>query len=143
MAIVDDETIAELNWQYFVIAARPTYLAFLLEDCGHWKAKWSSAPRPPLAAAPDYGWMPHDELLLYVIHGTLHLSGHDDTHRAAAGRNAEQLESDILQGLGITRKNEQLDLAPHSAALLDLARRHSACRRSRPARRCPNSLRPN
>jgi probable rRNA maturation factor len=26
-----------------------------------------------------YGWTAEDELLLYVIHGTLHLVGYDDT----------------------------------------------------------------
>jgi len=31
------------------------------------------------AQAPRYGSLPQDELLLYVIHGTLHLVGFDDT----------------------------------------------------------------
>ena len=35
--------------------------------------------------ARRYGWTPHDELLLYVVHGLLHLVGYDD----AAGRRAE------------------------------------------------------
>ena len=30
------------------------------------------------AVAPKYGWSAADELLLYVIHGTLHLVGYDD-----------------------------------------------------------------
>src|SRR5947209_17588936 len=41
--------------------------------------------------APRYGWTVDDELLLYVIHGTLHLVGHDDTttEAKAAMRQAE------------------------------------------------------
>jgi len=31
-----------------------------------------------MASAEKYGWRAHDELLLYVIHGCLHLTGHDD-----------------------------------------------------------------
>ena len=42
-----------------------------------------------LRTAPRYGWPPHDELLLYVVHGTLHLVGHDDRTPGLAGRNAE------------------------------------------------------
>ena len=48
------------------------------------KAKSSSAatwqPRPP----PRCGWPAEDELLLYVIHGTLHLVGYDDQEPADA-----------------------------------------------------------
>ena len=42
-------------------------------------------------SAPDYGWSTAEELLLYLIHGALHLTGmddHDDPGRLAM-RNAE------------------------------------------------------
>ena len=29
-------------------------------------------------SATKYGWSPNDELLLYIVHGTLHLTGYDD-----------------------------------------------------------------
>ncbi len=51
-----------------------------------------------LRAAPQYGWPPHDELLLYVIHGTLHLVGHDDASPAMQRRDAEA-ETHVLKNL--------------------------------------------
>ena len=41
--------------------------------------------------ALDYGWPAEDELLLYVIHGTLHLAGHRDKadDEVVAMRDAE------------------------------------------------------
>ena len=42
--------------------------------------------------APRYGCTPEDELLRYVIHGTLHLVGHDDAtpRKRAAMRRQER-----------------------------------------------------
>ena len=56
-----------------------------------------------LRIAPQYGWPPHDELLLYVIHGTLHLVGHDDTSPALRAE-MQKRETAVLDKLGITRK---------------------------------------
>jgi probable rRNA maturation factor len=79
VAVVDDARIAALNEQYLGIASPTDVLSFTLE---------SSAPRlegqlvlsaeTAAAAAPRYGWPPGDELLLYAVHGTLHLAGYDD-----------------------------------------------------------------
>jgi probable rRNA maturation factor len=44
-------------------------------------------------AAQRFGWSSDDELLLYVVHGTLHLVGYDDTNPPARSemRSKEQL----------------------------------------------------
>tara|TARA_A100001391_G_scaffold2852_1_gene2535 strand:+ start:3165 stop:3641 length:477 start_codon:yes stop_codon:yes gene_type:complete len=51
-----------------------------------------------IAQAPDAGWSIAEELLLYVIHGTLHLVGFDDIADAdrAAMRNAESKALSLL-----------------------------------------------
>ena len=56
-----------------------------------------------LRSAPRYGWPPHDELLLYVVHGTLHLVGYDDADHGLRAE-MEERESEILKKLGITRR---------------------------------------
>ena len=51
--------------------------------------------------APHYGWTTDDELLLYVIHGCLHLVGHDDTTPDAA-KAMREAEARQLEALGLT-----------------------------------------
>ena len=53
-----------------------------------------------MAATRGGGWAPDDELLLYVIHGALHLAGYDDqTEEQRAVMYAR--ESEILRQLGV------------------------------------------
>jgi probable rRNA maturation factor len=53
-----------------------------------------------LRRAPEFGWPPHQELTLYLVHGLLHLCGYDDTTP-----REEQLmrrrESEVLALLGL------------------------------------------
>lgn len=51
--------------------------------------------------AAHYGWPAADELLLYVVHGALHLVGYDDTTPDAAARMRQQ-ERVILDTFGLT-----------------------------------------
>ena len=48
-----------------------------------------------LACAPQYGSTPEEELLLYVIHGVLHLVGYDDT-TAKARTKMRKMEKHYL-----------------------------------------------
>jgi probable rRNA maturation factor len=50
--------------------------------------------------APQYGWSTDEELLLYVIHGALHLVGYDDTTDAAR-RRMRSGERFYLERMGI------------------------------------------
>jgi probable rRNA maturation factor len=103
LAVVDDDTIARLNWQYLRHRGPADVLSFLLDDRDGLEGEVIVGAETALRAAPRYGWPPHDELLLYVIHGMLHLVGYDDrTPRQQA--KMQQREREILEGLGITRK---------------------------------------
>jgi len=103
VAVVDDETIARLNWQYLRHRGPADVLSFLLDQSDGLEGEVIVGAQTALRAAPHYGWPPHDELLLYIIHGTLHLVGHDDASPALRGE-MQKRETEILEKLGITRR---------------------------------------
>ena len=80
LAVVDDPTMARLNEQYLKHEGPTDVLSFLLEREGH-TLEGEVVVGAPTAQrqALSYGWSAENELLLYVIHGTLHLVGYDDT----------------------------------------------------------------
>jgi probable rRNA maturation factor len=92
IAVVDDSTIHALNRQYLGHDEPTDVLSFLLERDGeHLEGEVIVSADTALRAAKEFGWGVHDELLLYVIHGTLHLIGYDDQSddERAAMRAAE------------------------------------------------------
>lgn len=92
VAIVDDPTIAQLHERFLGDPSPTDVLTFVMEDTPRkLEADVVVGADTALAAAEEYGWSPSDELLLYVIHGVLHLVGYDDTtpQRLAAMRAAE------------------------------------------------------
>ena len=101
LAVVDDATIHYLNRQYLQLDSATDVLSFLLEDGpdgleGEVVVSADTAAAQSIAA----GWSLADELLLYVIHGTLHLAGfndHDSNGRLAM-RTAER---SYLERLGV------------------------------------------
>lgn len=81
IAIVDDPTIHKLNVQYLDHDYETDVLSFVLtaDESRSWLegeviASYDTARR----VAAELGWEVMDELLLYLIHGTLHLIGMDD-----------------------------------------------------------------
>lgn len=95
IAIVDNETIHELNQRYLQHDYATDVLSFLLES----EIDPEALPIPKSAPrgagkrlegdiivsaemakelAVKYKWQPIDELTLYVVHGLLHLCGYDD-----------------------------------------------------------------
>jgi probable rRNA maturation factor len=79
LAIVDDETIHSLNVQYLQHDYPTDVISFVLEQAaGHLEGEVIVSADMAATVAQEYGWPAQDELLLYVIHGTLHLVGYDD-----------------------------------------------------------------
>jgi len=79
VAVVDDPTIEQLNRRYLSHDGPTDVLSFVLERSaerleGEVVVSGDTAGR----TAPRFAWSAADELLLYVIHGTLHLVGFDD-----------------------------------------------------------------
>jgi probable rRNA maturation factor len=101
VAIVDDEAIHELNRQFLSHDYPTDVLSFPLEDApprieGEIIVSADTAER----CASDAGWTPSDELLLYVIHGALHLAGFRDKEPAQAAVMRAR-EAAALASLGV------------------------------------------
>ena len=80
IALVDDRAIQELNRRYLGHDCATDVLSFVLErSAEHLDGQVVASAETARNEAARYGWSPEDELLLYVIHGTLHLVGYDDT----------------------------------------------------------------
>ncbi|MCH7687919.1 MAG: rRNA maturation RNase YbeY [Planctomycetes bacterium] len=99
LAFVDNETIRNLNRQYLNHDYDTDVLSFLLE-CdvaagGDATPQDTSQPGPrglgkriegevvisaetAVLAAAQYAWSPRNEIMLYLVHGLLHLAGYDD-----------------------------------------------------------------
>ena len=79
VAIVDDSTIHELNRAHLEHDYPTDVLSFQLERTssyleGEIVVSWDTACR----SAAEYGWSSTSVLLLYVVHGALHLVGYED-----------------------------------------------------------------
>src|SRR5947207_15077919 len=82
IAVVSDERMRELNRQYLQHDYATDVLSFVLA-----RDERTKSLDGEIIASSDYaareairfGWTMDDELLLYIIHGCLHLIGHDDT----------------------------------------------------------------
>jgi probable rRNA maturation factor len=103
LAVVDDETIARLNWQYLRHRGPADVLSFVLDESDGLEGEVIVGAGTAVRNAPQYGWRPHDELLLYVVHGTLHLVGQDDVSPALRSE-MQKRETAVLEALGIMRK---------------------------------------
>lgn len=105
VAIVDDPTIHQLNREFLQHDYATDVLSFALEDQpprleGEIVVSIDTARR----CAAEFGWPADDELLLYVIHGALHLAGHRDKQPEAAEAMRAH-EATILDELGVQRSS--------------------------------------
>lgn len=99
VAIVDDRTIHDLNRRFLDHDWPTDVLSFVLEESpAALVGEIIISADTAASQASEYGWSPADELLLYIVHGTLHLVGYDDKladeaeeMRAAEGRYLERL----------------------------------------------------
>ncbi|MFO0817508.1 MAG: rRNA maturation RNase YbeY [Pirellulales bacterium] len=81
IAIVDDPTIHRLNRQYLAHDYPTDVLSFVLDSSDEPRSLEGEvivSADTAIRSAESYGWQAEDELLLYVVHGTLHLAGYDD-----------------------------------------------------------------
>jgi probable rRNA maturation factor len=115
IAIVDDATIHELNRRYLDHDSPTDVLSFVLEaGSGQLEGEVIASAETAAREAVNFGWSADDELLLYVIHGTLHLVGHDD--RAPESRAAmRQAERRYLALVGLKPRCAPTGDAPTAA----------------------------
>jgi probable rRNA maturation factor len=109
IAVVDDPTMQDLNRRYLQHDYPTDVLSFLLEQRpGSVEGEVVVSADTAADRCHSYGWSPDDELLLYVIHGALHLAGYDDgdaDQRAAMRRREEH----FLSRFGLVPHDDQAD----------------------------------
>jgi probable rRNA maturation factor len=100
VAVVDDATIHRINRQFLEHDYPTDVLSFVLEGPPHLEGEIIASLETARREAAEVGWSPDDELLLYAVHGALHLAGLRDKEPAesAAMRAAERA---ILKRLGV------------------------------------------
>lgn len=95
VAIVSSDDIAEHNRRFLLHRGPTDVISFDLSDASipGVSAQIIASAQVAKRQAPTHGTKPKDELLLYVVHGLLHVMGYDDTAvRAAARMSARQDE---------------------------------------------------
>jgi probable rRNA maturation factor len=109
IAVVDDREIHALNRRHLNHDYPTDVLSFLLDrDGDRLEGEIIVSADTAQAAAPRFGWSPSDELLLYVIHGALHLVGYDD-HTPEDQVEMRRQESAMLAKFGKSPHNETGD----------------------------------
>ncbi len=109
VAVVDDAAIHQLNRRHLRHDYPTDVLSFLLEREGppglrrarRIEGEIVVSAEMALRRAGEFGWHPAWELLLYVVHGTLHLCGYDD-RTARDRRRIRDRERAVLQNWGMT-----------------------------------------
>jgi probable rRNA maturation factor len=106
IAIVGDERMHALNREYLEHDYPTDVLSFVLEhDLAAKTIEGQIIASADYAAreAARYGWQTDDELLLYVIHGCLHLVGHDD-HTEEGKQAMRAAEANYLTLFGLEHR---------------------------------------
>lgn len=85
VALVDDPAIHEVNREFLGHDYPTDVISFVLNaeaddatPSRHLEAELIVSTQTAAREAAQHGWSAADELLLYVVHGTLHLCGYDD-----------------------------------------------------------------
>lgn len=102
LALVDDATIAELNARYRHRAGPTDVLSFDLAESGAQMLEGQVVVSLDAARreARQRNHSLEAEVLLYCLHGTLHLLGYDDVE-AEEARRMHQVEDGLLTELGL------------------------------------------
>lgn len=107
VAVVDDSAIHALNAEFLSHDYPTDVLSFVLEESAvALEGELVVSSETALREAAEAVWAPGDELLLYVIHGALHLVGYDDQNLEAR-RRMLAAELATLSQLGVTLPADQ------------------------------------
>jgi probable rRNA maturation factor len=111
IALVDDPTIHDLNRRFLNHDEPTDVLSFVLDDADGLEGDVIVSVETAIRSAAHYHWPAADELLLYVIHGTLHLVGYDDLDPVSRAEMRSR-EQHYLAALGLQPKYDQPIEAP-------------------------------
>jgi probable rRNA maturation factor len=106
IALITDQRMHALNRQYLQHDYPTDVLSFVLnrdERAKSLDGEIIASSDYAVREAIRYGWTTDDELLLYIIHGCLHLVGYNDT--TAKGKAAMRAaEATYLEHFGLTHR---------------------------------------
>lgn len=103
IAIVDDATIHRLNNEFLRHDYPTDVLSFVLELAdGYLEGELILGAEQAVRIGAEHGWPGEHELLLYAIHGALHLVGHDDQDEASC-RQMRAAENRYLASCGLVQ----------------------------------------
>jgi len=100
LAVIDDPSMHRLNRQHLQHDYPTDVLSFVFEAEDTLEGEVIVSADTAKRVAIEYEWLAESELLLYFIHGTLHLVGHDD-HEDDARQIMRDKESHYLKSIGI------------------------------------------
>jgi probable rRNA maturation factor len=101
IAVVNDKTIHDINRQFLNHDESTDVISFVLDQQGKSiDGEIVLSADTAASAAKEIGWSAQEEMLLYVIHGALHLTGYDDV-KPAARRQMRSREKHYLAKIGV------------------------------------------
>ena len=109
LAIVDDATIHDLNRRYLQHDYATDVLSFALERSDErLDGEVIVSSETAVSQSRRWGWTAEDELLLYVIHGMLHLIGEEDS-TSVQREKMRRREGECLSRFGLKPHWEEMD----------------------------------
>lgn len=117
IAVVDDAKMHELNLRYLNHDYATDVLSFRLDDDGEECLEGEIIVSIDTAEreALEYGWKRENELLLYVIHGALHLVGYNDSEMKDR-KAMREAEASHLARFGLAPRYDDALADPHAEA---------------------------
>ena len=102
VVLVDSDTIQLFNKDFLKHDYPTDVISFPMEErTGYLEGEVLACTQIAKERAGEFCWTPREELLLYVVHGVLHLVGFDDI--TPEGRaDMRRKEKDYLADIGIT-----------------------------------------
>lgn len=100
--LTDNASIHEINARHLSHDYPTDVISFPYNDSdGQLEGELVASVETAVENAADVGWDPSNELLLYVIHGVLHIAGMDD-HSDQDRAEMRAAEKSVLHAIGIT-----------------------------------------
>ena len=107
LAFVNDSSMIELHRQYLNIDSTTDVLSFPLSDSEtHLEGEVVVNTCQAYRVATQNNWSPTSEMLLYTVHGLLHLCGFDD-HTENASRVMQDRQTELLEFTGVSPTFDQ------------------------------------
>jgi len=107
VAIVDDPTIHDINRRFLEHDEPTDVISFVLEQTErHLEGEIVASYDTAATVAKRLGWSTADELLLYIVHGALHLVGYDDLDPDSK-REMRRREREVLTTLGVEARYDE------------------------------------